>query len=182
MVDVTGLRTGSGVSPGGRRELVVAVVAAFSLPPQPASASATTAVQTRAILPVTCGVACRGAIRASVSESMRSRRSRRSRRSWRGEQELASLNGLRHCGLTRGVNPVLYWTTRAIFVPFFLIYFRMQRIGTAHIPRHEALLLASNHRSFLDPFVIGTLVRRPVYYMVGVRQHRIMLVDRHRIL
>jgi 1-acyl-sn-glycerol-3-phosphate acyltransferase len=27
------------------------------------------------------------------------------------------------------------------------------------------LLLASNHRSFLDPFVIGTLVKRPVYYM-----------------
>jgi 1-acyl-sn-glycerol-3-phosphate acyltransferase len=26
-------------------------------------------------------------------------------------------------------------------------------------------LLASNHRSFLDPFVIGMLVRRPVYYM-----------------
>jgi 1-acyl-sn-glycerol-3-phosphate acyltransferase len=25
--------------------------------------------------------------------------------------------------------------------------------------------LASNHRSFLDPFLIGTLVRRPVYYM-----------------
>jgi 1-acyl-sn-glycerol-3-phosphate acyltransferase len=63
------------------------------------------------------------------------------------------------------VNPVLYWTLRALFVPFFLIYFRMQRIGREHLPRHGALILASNHRSFLDPFVIGTLVRRPVYYM-----------------
>jgi 1-acyl-sn-glycerol-3-phosphate acyltransferase len=41
----------------------------------------------------------------------------------------------------------------------------MQRIGRDHIPRSGPLILASNHRSFLDPFVIGTLVRRPVYYM-----------------
>ena len=41
----------------------------------------------------------------------------------------------------------------------------MQRIGREHLPRSGPLLLASNHRSFLDPFVIGTLVRRPVYYM-----------------
>ena len=50
-------------------------------------------------------------------------------------------------------------------MPFFLVYFRMQRIGREHLPRRGPLLLASNHRSFLDPFVIGTLVRRPVYYM-----------------
>jgi glycerol-3-phosphate dehydrogenase (NAD(P)+) len=81
------------------------------------------------------------------------------------EQDLASLAGFRERTLTRGVNPVLYWTLRAILVPFFLIYFRMQRIGTEHLPRRGPLLLASNHRSFLDPFVIGTLVRRPVYYM-----------------
>ena len=38
-------------------------------------------------------------------------------------------------------------------------------IGREHLPRSGPLLLAANHRSFLDPFVIGTLVRRPVYYM-----------------
>ena len=63
------------------------------------------------------------------------------------------------------MNPVLYWTLRAILVPFFLLYFRLARIGREHLPRTGPLLLASNHRSFLDPFVIGTLVRRPVYYM-----------------
>ena len=67
--------------------------------------------------------------------------------------------------LSRGVNPLVYWTLRAMLVPFFLLYFRLQRIGREHLPRTGPLLLASNHRSFLDPFVIGTLVRRPVYYM-----------------
>jgi glycerol-3-phosphate dehydrogenase (NAD(P)+) len=77
----------------------------------------------------------------------------------------ASLTGYRERSLNRGVNPFLYWTLRALFVSFFLIYFRMRRIGREHLPRHGPLLLASNHRSFLDPFVIGTLIRRPVYYM-----------------
>ena len=63
------------------------------------------------------------------------------------------------------MNPVLYWVVRAMFVPFFLVYFRLQRVGREHLPSSGPLLLASNHRSFLDPFVIGTLVRRPVYYM-----------------
>jgi glycerol-3-phosphate dehydrogenase (NAD(P)+) len=80
-------------------------------------------------------------------------------------ERAASLSGFREHALTRGVNPVLYWTLRAILVPFFLLYFRLTRIGREHLPRTGPLLLASNHRSFLDPFVIGTLVRRPVYYM-----------------
>ena len=46
-----------------------------------------------------------------------------------------------------------------MLVPFFLVYFRMQRVGREHLPRSGPLLLASNHRSFLDPFVIGTLVQ-----------------------
>ncbi|MCW3067592.1 MAG: 1-acylglycerol-3-phosphate O-acyltransferase [Solirubrobacterales bacterium] len=75
------------------------------------------------------------------------------------------LDGFRERSLRRGVNPVIYWTLRAMLVPFFLVYFRMQRIGREHLPRTGPLLLAANHRSFLDPFVIGTLVRRPVYYM-----------------
>jgi 1-acyl-sn-glycerol-3-phosphate acyltransferase len=77
----------------------------------------------------------------------------------------ADLSGFRERSLHRGVNPVVYWTVRAILVPAFLVYFRMQRLGREHLPRTGPLLLASNHRSFLDPFVIGTLVRRPVYYM-----------------
>jgi glycerol-3-phosphate dehydrogenase (NAD(P)+) len=75
------------------------------------------------------------------------------------------LDSFRDRSLNKGVNPFVYWTLRAILVPAFLVYFRMQRIGREHLPKQGPLLLASNHRSFLDPFVIGMLVRRPVYYM-----------------
>jgi glycerol-3-phosphate dehydrogenase (NAD(P)+) len=82
-----------------------------------------------------------------------------------GNERVANLGAFREHALSSGVNPVLYWTLRAVLVPFFLVYFRLARVGREHLPRTGPLLLASNHRSFLDPFVIGTLVRRPVYYM-----------------
>jgi 1-acyl-sn-glycerol-3-phosphate acyltransferase len=82
-----------------------------------------------------------------------------------GPERHASLDGFRERSLKRGVNPLVYWTMRSILVPAFLVYLRMQRVGREHLPKQGPLLLAANHRSFLDPFVIGTLVRRPVYYM-----------------
>jgi len=75
------------------------------------------------------------------------------------------LSGFRERALRKGVNPILYRVLRMLLVPFFLVYFRLERIGREHLPRTGPLLLASNHRSFLDPFVIGTIARRPVYYM-----------------
>jgi glycerol-3-phosphate dehydrogenase (NAD(P)+) len=66
---------------------------------------------------------------------------------------------------TRGANPYVYWLARAILQPFFHIYFRLSRIGREHVPDSGPVIFAANHRSFLDPFVIGTLVRRPVYYV-----------------
>jgi len=77
----------------------------------------------------------------------------------------AELTGFRKRTRERGVNPFFYWTARAILVPFFRIYFRLESIGSEHLPRSGPLLLASNHRSFLDPFVIGAMARRPVYYV-----------------
>jgi glycerol-3-phosphate dehydrogenase (NAD(P)+) len=75
------------------------------------------------------------------------------------------LGALRERTLRRGVNPLLYWFARALLLPFFLVYFRLERIGREHVPSSGPVLLAANHRSFLDPFVIGALTRRPVYYM-----------------
>ncbi len=65
----------------------------------------------------------------------------------------------------RGVNPFVYGLVRGILQPFFHIYLRMGRIGREHIPARGPVIIASNHRSFLDPFLIATMVRRPMYYV-----------------
>ena len=41
----------------------------------------------------------------------------------------------------------------------------MQRIGREHIPKRGPVIIAANHRSFLDPFVIACMARRPMYYV-----------------
>ncbi len=64
----------------------------------------------------------------------------------------------------RGVNKVVYWVTRAVLQPAIHVYFRLRRTGRRHIP-DGAVILASNHRSFLDPFVIGCCLRRPIYFV-----------------
>ncbi len=63
------------------------------------------------------------------------------------------------------MNRFVLFLVRMILTPFFLIYLRMQRLGREHIPAEGPVILASNHRSFFDPFVIGTMTRRPVYYV-----------------
>jgi glycerol-3-phosphate dehydrogenase (NAD(P)+) len=76
----------------------------------------------------------------------------------------------------RGVNPIVYWLVRAVFQPVFHLYFRMSRIGREHIPQSGPVIFASNHRSFLDPFVIATIARRPMYYVAKRELFRHRLV------
>lgn len=66
---------------------------------------------------------------------------------------------------TRGANPILYWAFRIPVEIVMKLYFRASRIGREHIPRHGAAIIACNHRSFIDPWVIGTMANRPVYYV-----------------
>jgi 1-acyl-sn-glycerol-3-phosphate acyltransferase len=54
---------------------------------------------------------------------------------------------------------------RVSFQLFFLIYFRMSRIGSAYVPKRGPAIIASNHRSFFDPFIIACMARRPMYYV-----------------
>ena len=65
----------------------------------------------------------------------------------------------------RGVNPIVYWIARGILQPFFHLYFRLSRIGREHVPETGPVIFASNHRSFVDPFILGVCCRRPVYYV-----------------
>jgi 1-acyl-sn-glycerol-3-phosphate acyltransferase len=76
----------------------------------------------------------------------------------------------------RGVNPLVYWLVRAILPPFFHLSFRLSRIGREHVPESGPVIYCSNHRSFLDPFVIATIARRPMYYVAKQElfKHRIV--------
>ena len=65
------------------------------------------------------------------------------------------------------VNWPLYLVIRCLFVPFFLVYFRLARTGREHARVKGGLIVAANHRSFLDPFVIGASLPwgRPMNYV-----------------
>lgn len=89
---------------------------------------------------------------------------------WRrphGDAEVVQpdLSEIRARTLDRGVSAPLYLLARLLLVPFFRVYFRLQGFGGQDLPRCGPVLLAANHRSFLDPFVIGALVKRPLYYV-----------------
>ncbi len=60
---------------------------------------------------------------------------------------------------------MVYWIGWAVFRPFFAIYFRLTLMGRDHVPDDGPVIFAANHRSFLDPFIIGALTRRPIYYV-----------------
>jgi 1-acyl-sn-glycerol-3-phosphate acyltransferase len=64
----------------------------------------------------------------------------------------------------RGVHPLVYWVARALLQPSLHLLFRLRRTGHRHIPA-GGVILAANHRSFLDPFVVGCCLRRPIYFV-----------------
>jgi 1-acyl-sn-glycerol-3-phosphate acyltransferase len=69
-----------------------------------------------------------------------------------------------------GVNWPMYLVARVLMTPFFLVYFRYVRYGKDHGRLKGGLIVASNHRSFLDPFAIGGILpwRRPMNYVAKV--------------
>ena len=71
----------------------------------------------------------------------------------------------------RGVNWPLYLLARLILQPAFRVWLRLSRVGREHLRGIEGgVIIASNHRSFLDPFVIGCTLpwRRPMQYVAKV--------------
>ena len=68
------------------------------------------------------------------------------------------------------VNWPMYLVARVFLTPFFLVYFRWGRTGREHARVKGGLIVAANHRSFLDPFVIGGCLpwSRPMNYVAKV--------------
>lgn len=69
-----------------------------------------------------------------------------------------------------GVNRAFYIIARIVLQPFFLVYFRLSRQGRQNSRIKDGTIVAANHRSFLDPFVIGTCLpwNKPMNYVAKV--------------
>lgn len=65
---------------------------------------------------------------------------------------------------------MMYVAARLLLVPFFLVYFRLSRQGRKNSRIKGATIVAANHRSFLDPFVIGACLpwSKPMNYVAKV--------------
>ena len=67
---------------------------------------------------------------------------------------------------------MLYWTLKAVLTPVLRAVYRVRIEGREHLPRRGAVILAANHRSFLDslflPLAIGwrrmTFVAKAEYF------------------
>ena len=65
----------------------------------------------------------------------------------------------------KGVNPLIYWLVRGVAAAVLPPLLPALADRARARPRQGPVILASNHRSFLDPFVIATIARRPLYYV-----------------
>jgi 1-acyl-sn-glycerol-3-phosphate acyltransferase len=68
----------------------------------------------------------------------------------------------------RGTSPILYWIARIVLHPLAALLFRREGIGAEAVPKEGPVLIAANHRSFSDPFMIGLCIRRPLHFMAKV--------------
>jgi 1-acyl-sn-glycerol-3-phosphate acyltransferase len=62
----------------------------------------------------------------------------------------------------------VYRAAGAVIRPLMRTWFRMRVEGAEHLPPSGPVILAANHRSNMDPVLLGAAVRRPVAYMAKV--------------
>jgi 1-acyl-sn-glycerol-3-phosphate acyltransferase len=51
------------------------------------------------------------------------------------------------------------------FRALYAVYFRWRAFGADNVPPTGAVILASNHASFLDPPLVGAALHRPIHYL-----------------
>jgi len=59
----------------------------------------------------------------------------------------------------------VYWILKVVLTPIIRICVRVKVEGREHVPRRGAVILASNHRSFLDSIFIPLVVHRRVTFV-----------------
>jgi 1-acyl-sn-glycerol-3-phosphate acyltransferase len=66
----------------------------------------------------------------------------------------------------RGGNPDLgFLIAGAVVKPLMRLWFRIRVEGGEHVPKQGPVILASNHRSNMDPVLLASALKRPVAFM-----------------
>lgn len=60
---------------------------------------------------------------------------------------------------------MLYWVIKAVLTPVLRVCYRIRVEGSDRVPRHGPVILASNHRSFMDSMFLPLLIRRRVTFV-----------------
>ena len=68
-------------------------------------------------------------------------------------------------GLAGPFGPFLYALGWFLSAAVFRLIWRLRVIGATNVPREGGLILASNHASNGDPLLVGSSVRRRIYFM-----------------
>ena len=71
---------------------------------------------------------------------------------------------------TKGVNPVVYIIGRLVIQLPLLVYFRLSRVGREHARVAGPLIVAANHRSLLDGFLVASALpwRRSIHAVAKI--------------
>jgi 1-acyl-sn-glycerol-3-phosphate acyltransferase len=77
----------------------------------------------------------------------------------------AALMAVHERARRRGVSRPLYRIIRILLTPFLRGWFRLHVSGAEHLPRTGAVILAPNHKAFLDPFFLSLTGPRPLRFM-----------------
>jgi 1-acyl-sn-glycerol-3-phosphate acyltransferase len=68
---------------------------------------------------------------------------------------------------------MLYRFARALLRLLFLLLFRLKAYGKENVPEEGPLVLCGNHRSLFDPPLLGTPLRRELFFMAKEELFRI---------
>jgi 1-acyl-sn-glycerol-3-phosphate acyltransferase len=60
---------------------------------------------------------------------------------------------------------LLYWVVKAVLTPIIRVCFRVKIEGRENVPKQGPIILASNHRSFLDSIFLPAVLRRRVTFV-----------------
>lgn len=68
---------------------------------------------------------------------------------------------------------MIYQGVRRLLAPVCRAVYRVEVRGVEHVPGAGPLVVAANHPSVLDPFVLSTAIERPLHYLAKAELWRI---------